>query len=137
MKFKPFGIELLKFYLDKDNIVWESTFGLLAAYLLSLSKKNLYFVEIHKLIKFSKSSNFMVHLLQKNGKTYVIFAIILEKLPDFKPTFPKFKGVDPSTYFKNFDSVSLDLLMKLIALDPIRRISMKEALKHPYFKDIS
>lgn len=27
--------------------------------------------------------------------------------------------------------------MKLIALDPIKRISMKEALKHPYFNDIT
>jgi cyclin-dependent kinase 2 len=58
-------------------------------------------------------------------------------LPDFKPTFPKFKPVDPKTYFKNFDNVSLDLFMKLVALDPIKRISMKEALKHPYFNDIT
>lgn len=27
--------------------------------------------------------------------------------------------------------------MRLIALDPIKRISMKEALKHPYFDDIT
>jgi len=60
----------------------------------------------------------------------------IQKLPDFKPTFPKFKAVDPKAYFKNFDSVSLDLLMRLICLDPIKRISMKEALKHPYFNDI-
>ena len=54
-----------------------------------------------------------------------------------KATFPKFKGVNPLTYFKNFDTVSLDLFMKLIALDPTRRISMKEALKHPYFDGLS
>lgn len=50
-----------------------------------------------------------------------------------KATFPRFKGVNIQNYFKNFDSVSLDLLMKMIVLDPARRISMKEALKHPYF----
>ena len=33
MKFKLFGIELHKCYLDKNNIVLELTFGLLAAYL--------------------------------------------------------------------------------------------------------
>jgi serine/threonine protein kinase len=27
--------------------------------------------------------------------------------------------------------------MKMLNLDPARRISMKEALKHPYFSDIS
>ena len=47
------------------------------------------------------------------------------KLPDFKTTFPKFKGVDPKTRFKNFDPVALDLLLKLIVLDPAHRISMK------------
>jgi hypothetical protein len=62
---------------------------------------------------------------QNSGRISVILFLNIEKLPDFKPTFPKFKGVDPSVHFKNFDSVSLDLLMKLIALDPIRRISMK------------
>jgi len=46
-------------------------------------------------------------------------------LPDFKPTFPKFKGVNPETYFKNFDKVGLDLCMKMLQLDPKRRISMK------------
>ena len=61
----------------------------------------------------------------------------VQKLPDFKPTFPKFKGVNPETYFKNFDKVGLDLAMRLLALDPARRISMKEALKHPYFSEIT
>lgn len=50
-----------------------------------------------------------------------------------KASFPKFKGVNPNYHFKNFDQVSLDLLMKMIVLDPARRISMKEALRHPYF----
>ena len=54
-----------------------------------------------------------------------------------KASFPKFKAVNPSTYFKNFDPVSLDLLLKLIALDPAKRISMKEALRHPYFDGLS
>lgn len=54
-----------------------------------------------------------------------------------KATFPKFKGVTPTNYFKNFDNLSLDLLMKMIILDPSKRISMKEALKHPYFGDLS
>lgn len=50
-----------------------------------------------------------------------------------KASFPKFKGVNPQIHFKNFDAMALDLLMKMIMLDPARRISMKEALRHPYF----
>ena len=59
-----------------------------------------------------------------------------DNLPDFKPTFPKFKGVNPETHFKNFDKYGLDLVLKMLNLDPSRRISMKEALKHPYFSDL-
>lgn len=58
-------------------------------------------------------------------------------LPDYKPTFPKFRTVDPALYFKNFDKVGLDLCMKMLQIDPSRRISMKEALKHPYFSDLT
>jgi len=54
-----------------------------------------------------------------------------------KPTFPKFKGINPITHFKNFDSIALDLLLKMIALDPAKRISMKEAMRHPYFDELS
>lgn len=57
-------------------------------------------------------------------------------LPDYKSTFPKFKGMNPKSYFKNFDDVGLDLLMQLIALDPAKRISAKQALKHPYFEGL-
>lgn len=42
-----------------------------------------------------------------------------------KASFPKFKGINPASHFKNFDSMSLDLVMKMIALDPAKRISMK------------
>jgi hypothetical protein len=53
------------------------------------------------------------------------FFLHIDNLPDFKPTFPKFKGQNPETYFKNFDRNGLDLCMKLMQLDPARRISMK------------
>jgi len=54
-----------------------------------------------------------------------------------KATFPKFKPTNINTHFKNFDEVSLDLLVRMITLDPVKRISMKEALRHPYFNDLS
>jgi len=60
----------------------------------------------------------------------------ITELPDFKSTFPKFKAVNPETHFRNFDKTGLDLVVRMIALDPAKRISVKEALKHPYFEDL-
>lgn len=54
-------------------------------------------------------------------------------IPDFKPTFPKFRPVSPHDFFKNMKPDAIDLVMKLIALDPTKRITAVEALRHPYF----
>ena len=82
-------------------------------------------METHKLIKFLRYSNSMEHQHLINGLIYVKKIFNLDKLPDFKHTFPKFKGVNPEIYFKNFDKTSLDLCMKMLSIDPARRISMK------------
>eukprot|EP00826_Nyctotherus_ovalis_P034844 TRINITY_DN2938_c0_g4_i3.p2 TRINITY_DN2938_c0_g4~~TRINITY_DN2938_c0_g4_i3.p2 ORF type:complete len:174 (+),score=52.16 TRINITY_DN2938_c0_g4_i3:607-1128(+) len=52
------------------------------------------------------------------------------KLRDFKSTFPKFKGVALCEVAKTMDPLAQDLLSKLIALDPAKRISARLALQH-------
>jgi cyclin-dependent kinase len=36
----------------------------------------------------------------------------------------------------NMDETAIDLLTKMVQLEPAKRISAKEALNHPYFNDI-
>ena len=60
----------------------------------------------------------------------------ITKLPEFKLTFPQFHGEGLKSYNTNIDSVGLDLLGKMIQLDPAKRISAKRALEHPFFDDL-
>ena len=54
----------------------------------------------------------------------------ISDLPDYKTTFPKWKKKDLPTLANNLDPFGIDLLEKMIALDPLSRISAREALEH-------
>ncbi|KAL0323791.1 UNVERIFIED_CONTAM: Cell division control protein 2A [Sesamum calycinum] len=56
-------------------------------------------------------------------------------LPDFK-SFPKWPPKELATVVPNLDSAGLDLLGKMLCLDPSKRITARSALEHEYFKDI-
>ncbi|XP_024996226.1 cell division control protein 2 homolog A-like isoform X1 [Cynara cardunculus var. scolymus] len=57
-------------------------------------------------------------------------------LPDYKSTFPKWPPQDLATMVPNLDKAGLDLLHKMLNLDPCKRITARAALAHEYFKDI-
>jgi len=54
-------------------------------------------------------------------------------LPDFKPSFPKWKKQDLAKIFENSHPAAIDLLEKMLIYEPAQRISAREALNHPYF----
>ena len=54
----------------------------------------------------------------------------VSKLRDFKNTFPKFRGGKLQENSKNLDSFGLDLVSKMMNIDPAKRISARVALQH-------
>lgn len=55
------------------------------------------------------------------------------QLPDFKATFPKFRREKVSDILLDCDPLEIDLVEKMLVLDPDRRPTAAEVLQHPYF----
>ncbi|XP_065189214.1 cyclin-dependent kinase 1-like [Sycon ciliatum] len=58
------------------------------------------------------------------------------KLPDYKPTFPRWKAQPFSKIVPSLKTEGVDLLQRMLQYDPARRISAKQALNHSYFEDL-
>ncbi|EAS01207.2 cyclin-dependent kinase-like protein (macronuclear) [Tetrahymena thermophila SB210] len=90
------------------------------------------------------------------GQIFKIFQILgtptendwpgIKDLTDYKPTFPRFRPQKLSEMIENIykkynqnsevDIAAVDLLQRLLCYDPIKRITAKSALNHPYFFDV-
>ena len=60
----------------------------------------------------------------------------ISELPDFKPSFPSWAPRPLAAVCPSLDAAGLDLLGKMLAYDPARRISCRAALLHPWFNDV-
>jgi len=59
------------------------------------------------------------------------------EMKNFKKSYPKFKGKNLHSRIPNMDEQGLDLLVKMLAIDPSKRISAQEALGHSYFDELN
>lgn len=58
-------------------------------------------------------------------------------LPEYKKeTLPRKKGKGLASVLPRLDKKGLDLLSKMLIMDPLKRISAVEAMRHPYFSDL-
>ncbi|XP_024371213.1 cell division control protein 2 homolog isoform X2 [Physcomitrium patens] len=57
-------------------------------------------------------------------------------LPDFKTAFPKWPPKPLSSVVPSLEPAGIDLLEKMLTLEPSRRVTARNALEHEYFKDI-
>jgi serine/threonine protein kinase len=57
--------------------------------------------------------------------------------PDFKSTFPQWSAQPLKNYMKDLDDNGIDLLARMLVYEPCKRISAKDALRHPFFDDLN
>lgn len=57
-----------------------------------------------------------------------------EKNKEFVLSLPKRSGQDFNELFKDANKKAIDLLQKMLTYDPAERISVTDALAHPYLE---
>jgi len=60
----------------------------------------------------------------------------VSELPDYKPLFPQWTAKPLSERVPTLEATGVDLLQMMMLYEPSRRISTKQALKHPYFNSL-
>jgi len=58
------------------------------------------------------------------------------KLPDYKPSFPKWTAQPVAKLTTRLDADGQDILLQMLVFNPTVRSSAKMALRHAYFKDL-
>ena len=57
-------------------------------------------------------------------------------MPEYKTVFPKWLACPICKFVPRMNELAMDLLKQMLIYDPIRRISAKRAVDHPYFSGV-
>lgn len=60
----------------------------------------------------------------------------VEDLPDYKPSFPKWQPQLLTNIIPQLGDTGINLLSRMLAINPADRISIRDALRHPFFDDL-
>ena len=60
----------------------------------------------------------------------------MKDLPLYKPDYPNYPSVPLSRLVPGLDEQGLDLLEKMLKCNPAERITAKDAMLHPYLRDV-
>ncbi|KJE90739.1 serine/threonine-protein kinase pctaire-2 [Capsaspora owczarzaki ATCC 30864] len=60
----------------------------------------------------------------------------IEKLPGYSTSFPQYPVQPLSSFAPRLSADGLDLLEKMLQLDPSKRVTCEEAMRHGYFADL-
>lgn len=71
-----------------------------------------------------------------NPQEDLVEQITIPKNKDFIQSLPKRKGKDFNTLFKGANPDAIDLIKKMLAFDPSKRITIDQALEHSYMSQL-
>ena len=78
----------------------------------------------------------MITKLLGNPSQKLVNKIENEKNKDFVQQLPRREGRDFDQLFKGANPDAIDLLKKMLTYDPDERITVQQALEHPYLKQL-
>lgn len=80
--------------------------------------------------------NLIIYILGTQGEANLQF-IDNPKARNYVKSLPYFRGIPLSYLFPQADPWAIDLLGKMLVFDPTKRITVTEALQHPYLSDLN